>query len=122
MTLTCDNGAMDTELAWAAGFVDGEGCFSVTKVGETRVTPKFRVSQTELQPLERLVGALGDLKINGPYQRRAGSLGKKPYWVIACQGKRWWALVDQLWPYLSEPKRLQIKKVAKAVDGEDFAR
>jgi hypothetical protein len=53
------------ELAWAAGFFDGEGCFSfTTKAGYGAAA----IGQVDRAPLERFQAAVGGLgKIYGPY-------------------------------------------------------
>lgn len=65
------------ELAWAAGFFDGEGCFSYTaKAGFATVT----IGQVDRRVLDRFQEAIGGVgKIYGPYTTRSPSrLSKKP--------------------------------------------
>ena len=52
------------EIAWAAGFFDGEGCFSY--IQKARYVC-LRIGQSELEPLERFREAVGLGKIYGPY-------------------------------------------------------
>lgn len=87
------------ELAWAAGFFDGEG----TTSGLIYMNPQSRhftlsVAQVELQPLERFRKAVGGM----------GTI----YWrerihCYAINGADAKHALDLLWPYMSEPKRKQ---------------
>lgn len=52
------------EIAWAAGFVDAEGCFSFTLPASYAAV---NVGQTHREPLDRLVNALGAGKVRGPF-------------------------------------------------------
>lgn len=92
-----------TELAWAAGFFDGEG----TTCNESRKTYyviKLQVVQVERGPLERFNSAIGNLgTIYGPYDR-----GNKPISHLIVTGfERIQVAVAALWPYLCQPKKDQ---------------
>lgn len=50
------------ELAWAAGFFDGEGCITLS-----RGIPVVSIAQVERTPLERFMNAVELGRINGPY-------------------------------------------------------
>lgn len=68
-----------TELAWAAGFIDGEGCFGFyTYKQKPRLTVygmlKLDVSQAHQEPLDRLFQVLGVGHVTGPHIR------KNPKW------------------------------------------
>lgn len=48
------------DLAWAAGFFDGEGCVCINKLASRkRWTLKCRVSQVDMQPLLKLKSMFG---------------------------------------------------------------
>jgi hypothetical protein len=104
------------ELAWAAGFYDGEGC--TTGVVDTRrlVKPRYVVTLAVSQStvagqvvLERFRAAVGGIgKVNGPYGR--GNSAKPVYKWQTNGFERTQAVIAMLWPYLSEPKREQATK------------
>ena len=48
----------DTDLAWAAGFIDGEGCITIL-VDRGRHTAAITVGQVNRRPLDRLQEILG---------------------------------------------------------------
>jgi len=69
------------ELAWAAGFFDGEGCFSWTKKAAWGCAV---IAQTNRQSLERFRLAVGGIgKIYGPYNfQHQDSWSRKAQWVF----------------------------------------
>lgn len=102
------------ELAWAAGFFDGEGNTHLrkpskgTKTGTTSV-PMLSVGQAEPSTLQRFLGAVGIGAIDGPMRPRNNN---RPLWTYRVHGfERTQAVVVRLWPYLSSPKRNQAKDV-----------
>lgn len=100
------------ELAWAAGFFDGEGSTCITRhqpknQHATATVILVSVKQTDREPLERFRAAVGGIGvINGPYERN----GNKPYWTYKSSGyARVQAIVAALWRFLSTPKREQAR-------------
>lgn len=93
------------ELAWAAGFFDGEG--STTIQGTPR-SPclTVKLSQVDPRPIRRFFAAIGELgHLNGPYEQKAER--GQPYYWWAANGRYAEAVIGLLWPFLSEPKREQ---------------
>ena len=75
---------MDTinreELAWAAGFIDGEGCFgfyTYTQKGRSTLYGmiKLEVVQVDRRALDRIQKAIRVGNVTGPYDR------KNPKWT-----------------------------------------
>lgn len=98
------------ELAWAAGFFDGEGCFSNFRRPNV-MSVQATIAQTNVEPLERFRAAVGGVgRLNGPYIR-----GKnKPVYYYAVSGwKNTQAVAALLWAFLSSPKRLKYQQIIK---------
>jgi len=98
----------NTELAWAAGFFDGEGSTwlhksSLNKDGTRSTSVRINVGQKDLRPLTRFHSAVGGLG----YIYRKGS-GMWQYQVARKADVH--QVIWALWPYLSEPKQEQISK------------
>lgn len=85
------------ELAWAAGFFDGEG--SVHFAGASNLC-YVSVGQKDRRPLQRFRDAVDVGNINGPYSNARGSWY---HWSVG--GRKAARVLKLLWPYLSEPKR-----------------
>lgn len=88
------------ELAWAAGFFDGEGCIRLA-----RGYPNLHLGQTDRRPLDRFRAAVGGGNVTGPYDKR----NSRPMFQWTCYTREEVErIVNLLWPYLSEPKRESI--------------
>lgn len=101
------------DVAWAAGFFDGEGSsfasLSTSRPG--KYYPQMSLSQAGedgLEVLKRFHAAVGNAgKIRGPYARR----NNKPIyqWTVASkEGIN--SVGNILFPFLSEPKKKQLIK------------
>ncbi len=99
------------ELVWAAGFFDGEGSTGceIYKDSRTRVFGRqiqLQIGQTNYIPLVRFREAVQGGNIYGPYVKKKEN--QKDIWqwkVGAIEEIR--IILDKLWPYLCEPKKLQ---------------
>ena len=95
------------ELAWAAGFFDGEGCTSF-RPAQTRKRSRavcVSIAQISVQPLERFraaVGGLGAVASDG-----TTSSGKAKYVFRVASFEAVQAIIAMLWKWLSGPKRAQ---------------
>lgn len=106
---------MDThELAWAAGFFDGEGCFSSARDGATkRPRTLMAIGQTERSSLDRVQAALGFGKVKGPYRARGR---RRPYWQFYINDfEHSQAALAMMWRWLGAPKRIQAAAVFQEV-------
>lgn len=95
----------ETEVAWAAGFYDGEGSCTA---GPGHIL--LAIVQTDREPLERFARAVGVGRINGPYTRK-GFPDRKPqftYQVASIAGVQ--SVFDILRPYLCTPKIEQLEQ------------
>jgi hypothetical protein len=92
----------ETELAWAAGFFDGEGSTSLTKTRYLSVS----VNQKHLDPIERFHRALGGL--GRVYTVNTSARGIVYQWRASDRDGR--PAIERLWPYLGEIKRAQAKR------------
>ncbi len=98
---------MSTELAWAAGFFDGEGSARMDRRGKT---PSARVSigHVDRRPLDRFLCIVSAGSVTGPYHHNTK---KNPNWSAyhsyQVYGKSAHNVMAMLWPFLSEPKREQ---------------
>jgi hypothetical protein len=91
------------ELAWAAGFFDGEG----TTYSNGRV-PRVTVPQADIRPIERFhraVGGVGKVVFVAP-PKNFPSHKPQWHWTVT-KFEHAQAVIAMLWPWLSEPKREQ---------------
>ncbi len=94
------------ELAWAAGFFDGEGHIGARK-GETAAWRIIvQLNQTDRAVLDRFRAAVGVGLIWGPRSRN-NPRHKDIYFYRAGGFEQSQAVIAMLWPFLSAPKRQQ---------------
>jgi hypothetical protein len=93
------------ELAWAAGFFDGEGssgCYVRAETG--RCYLRVALAQVEREPLDRFVAALGEGRVRGPYPARGR---RQPNHWVEFNGPTARRVMRRLWPHLTTPKKCQ---------------
>ena len=109
------------ELAWAAGFFDGEGSahFAVglrkKQTGGRVVFSQLHlnVAQANREELERFQKAVGVGRIYGPYTNKGPN--NKPHWrYFAGAFPSFQHVMVVLWPFLCSRKRAQLKKAHQA--------
>lgn len=101
------------ELAWAAGFFDGEGC---TTMQRPRLHPRLSITQAPdpgedgfPRVLIRFRTAVGEMgSINGPYTERTG---ERKYIYAASGHEMVQAIISAMWIWLGTVKRGQAKGV-----------
>lgn len=108
---------LDThELAWAAGFFDGEG----TTTGDAKAgRPRTFLSVAQsgdpdlLHRFQSAVGGLG--RVNGPWAKSRGYRPQYAYQIHGFEAVQ--AVIAMLWPWLGETKREQASRRLLAFRG-----
>ena len=96
------------ELAWAAGFFDGEGCtgYANQHTNKRRGHAYLSVAQAERYPLERFMAAVGFGAIHGPVLME----NRKPKWNYRIDSfEKVQTVIALLWTWLGPTKRAQAK-------------
>lgn len=94
---------MSTELAWAAGFFDGEGNVGFSRPARRRPRIHVQVAQVHRSPLDRFLRAVGHGTVNGPYIPKAKTHSPYHQWTVEglVPAKAIFALLG---PYLDQQK------------------
>jgi hypothetical protein len=103
------------ELAWAAGFFDGEGCFCYSEAGRYIC---ISIAQTDREVLDRFRRAVGGLgNILGPYKNRGpGTYSRKPQFVYRLNKfEHVQAVAALLWFMLGTQKRNQARRTLRKI-------
>jgi len=95
------------ELAWAAGFFDGEGCTTLHKWGGMR--PRVTIGQVDREVLDRFKLAVGRGNVRGPYKKKTPR-HQKSYIYDAYGFEKSQAIMCMLWNWLGSIKKEQFKK------------
>lgn len=102
-------------LAWAAGFFDGEGCFSSCLRYDDNTKKKYiaSIGQVDRKGLERFQEAVQLGKIYGPYGPYGNRFkNARPFYRLDIYGfEQSQALLALLWTWLGPVKRQQARSV-----------
>jgi hypothetical protein len=97
------------ELAWAAGFFDGEGSTTKPSGRARSMAPVIQLGQAESFPLERFVKAVGF----GYIRTYKDKLYKKWYFYMTItKFEHSQQAICMLWKWLGPTKKAQYKKIA----------
>lgn len=95
-------GSREIQLAWTAGFLEGEGSFMLW-----REVARISASQAERQSLELLQHLYGG-SVSPHAQKRNNRFGKGEFWTWTLVGRRAADLAIALRPLMSERRQAQI--------------
>lgn len=101
----------DQEIAWAAGFFEGEGS---TTLHDGRLA--LQVKNNDLEPLEHFRRAVEAGEIYGPYAYH-DRLGKNPFWIWVAHGGGALGVMRVLAPWLTERRLGQMLDTLAKVRG-----
>ena len=93
----------ELDSAWAAGFIDGEGCITLHRNTLNGYVLRLQVSSSTIEPLERLKEIFGG-RLNGPYANKGrykDSYNRKPMWVWNNCGENAQAALRLIRPYMA---------------------
>lgn len=117
---------MNTEIpvidrVWAAAFFAGEGCISTNKLHNSKhdptsvsMQPRLTVAQKAdgekiLTKVNEALGNLGRL-----YHRKTRATDTEETWLLCIEGfEKVQTAVGIMWPYLTDPKKADFKRVIK---------
>ena len=103
---------MVSELAWAAGFFDGEGTVYCRTRHQKYKYVNAEVAQRDRRPLDRFCAAVGLGKVID----RKGRGNTKPHYMWVCYTQEDIKTVfEKLWPFLSDPKKEQYERALAGV-------
>lgn len=92
----------DLDIAWAAGFLEGEGCFGT--YGKGHGSPMVAASQINIEPLERLKKIFPEMTLRETSPSSAGNRT----WECRCYGDKAISIMREVLPWMSEKKAAQI--------------
>ena len=104
----------EAEIAWAAGFFEGEGSAGVYidyRRPHLPGSPRASLSQNDEGPVRRFqqIVGMGSVSLIGPYPSRP-----KPVWFWQCTNRKDLPRLVTLMPWLSPRRRAQIQSVLDA--------
>lgn len=97
------------QLAWAAGFFEGEGVIS-----KSRNSPFIAINNTDYEHLEEFYRIIGVGTLCGPYGPNNNGISKKEFWTWrVCNRKDRQNAVDKIAPWLSARRLEQLSHIVE---------
>jgi hypothetical protein len=96
-----------TDIAWMAGLLEGEGCFSGRRY---RTPTRIQVCSTDKDVMDRAAELFGQ-KVNGPYRH---GTNKKFYWMVVLTGNRSIGWMMTIYPYMGVRRKAKIREIVSA--------
>lgn len=96
------------QIAWGAGFLEGEGSFTVNGAG----TPQLSACQVQKEPLERLAAMFGGAVKFRDYAGRY-SPNNQSYYVWGRMSANGYGVMMMLYPFMSPLRKAQIRRVVE---------
>jgi hypothetical protein len=110
----------DTELAWLAGLLEGEGSFLMYrchKGGREYRYPKIVVGMTDLDVIEHAASLLGENKVYPLPPSKQGE--RKPAFRAHVSGRKAADLMHQLYPLLGQRRRARIDQILTEYEAQE---
>ena len=99
-----------TDIVWAAGLFEGEGCISFDHRSPNTRTVQMKM--TDLDVMERYVDVVGYGKLRGPYKEKRP--GTKPFWQHSVyKGSEVLRILKMFLPHLGKRRA---KKAIEAIN------
>src|SRR2546428_6769924 len=98
------------DLAWAAGFFDGEGHVGAARKGERRLDLYLSISQVDRRVLDRFRSAVACGRVVGPYMHpvsKARGNEQPRYYFQTQRFESIQHIIAAMWAFLSPVKREQ---------------
>lgn len=94
------------DLAWVAGYLDGEGCWTLSSKHLKRGGPNIQVSSIRKENLDRIVDILGIGKVYGPYDHSKYKKNAQPQYAYRAYGfEKVQAITAMLWTWMQPEKK-----------------
>lgn len=99
----------EIDIAWLAGFLEGEGSFiAYTWKGRpTYYAPRIQVVSTDIDVMEKACKIMGS-KLYGPYCYMEG---KKKHWQTQVNNKKAAEIMLLILPFMGERRSIKIKEL-----------
>jgi hypothetical protein len=97
----------ETDIAWAAGLFEGEGCFSLANGKYLRCS----MNTTDKDVLERFVKIVGVGNILDYKRGGVSPLTKKDGWQWSVSGKKALPVAEMLRPYLGARRQMRLAEI-----------
>jgi hypothetical protein len=90
----------ETDLAWAAGIVDGEGCIGLSRISNAHWSLRVAVGNTDIRMIDKLCQCFGGKARLQNKKPGKDGFKRKPLWTWVLYGEKAEAFLVAILPYL----------------------
>lgn len=101
---------MESNIAWAAGLIEGEGCFTWHSDGKR---PYFLLDMCDEDVLRKFQVVFPDTNFRGPYYHKDRP-HIKPRYRVDAYGDKCIFIMKEVYPWLCQRRRERIDELLKA--------
>lgn len=101
--------ASDTDIAWAAGLIEGEGCFTL----HSKYHPYFLLDMCDLDVLQKFQSIFPEASLRGPYYHKDRPT-QKARWRVDAFGPKCITIMTSVLPYMGLRRREKINELLTA--------
>lgn len=106
---------MEFNIPWAAGLIEGEGCFTWHSDGKR---PYFLLDMTDKDVLENFQKVFPETNLRGPYFHK-NKPHTKARWRIDAYGNKCETIMDAVYPYMGYRRKDRIDDLRKKKNGSE---
>lgn len=96
----------DTDIAWAAGLIEGEGCFTL----HSKKHPYLLIDMCDLDIIQKLYNIFPFGNVRGPYTNKKKP-EHKPRWRFDAYGPKCRHIMMHVYPYLGSRRKAKIDEL-----------
>ena len=98
---------MESNYAWAAGLIEGEGCFTYHSDGKR---PYFLMDMTDKDVLQKFQVVFPETNLRGPYLHKNKPLHKER-WRIDAYGDKCVHIMKAVYPWMGQRRKNKIDEL-----------
>lgn len=100
-------GLVESNIAWAAGLIEGEGCFTLHSDGKR---PYFLMDMTDKDVLEKFQVVFPNTNLRGPYIHKNKPKHKERFRIDA-YGDKAIIIMKSVYPYLGQRRKARVDEL-----------
>ena len=98
----------EIDIAWLAGLLEGEGCFTFCGGGAYRAA-RIILNMSDLDIVERAKRLMGSKDVI--YRSMAGRSGKQMYCIEVTQAEKVYEILSFIYPYMGARRKIRIEEL-----------
>lgn len=115
----------EIDYAWAAGLLEGEGCFSIHQRSTRRNTKSVAIhcEMTDQDVIEKLhsVFGIGTVNLRANIHGRRDTRNRKPTWIWSVQSKIGvLEVIIRVLPYLGNRRRVKAQELLQHIENVGY--